>query len=209
MRPASRRTAPATCLRVAPRARRIPISRVRSRTAARRVFTIPKAAISIITRTNATNNDVPTGPKLVIGKPVTWSYLVTNIGNATLTGVSVSDSRVGPICSIGTLAPSASQTCTKTGTVQAGQYVNVGTASGNDPSSQPVTATNPDHYYGVVVCDVNGDSKINSLDINLIFGARDLKVSVGDPRDLDGDRLITVNDARGCVLRCTKPNCAL
>ena len=91
----------------------------------------------------------------------------------------------------------------------AGQYVNVGAAAGNDPSSQPVTATNPDHYYGVVVCDVNGDSKINSIDINLIFSANNLKVSAGDPRDFDSNGVISINDSRNCVLKCSKPNCAL
>ncbi len=59
------------------------------------------------------------------------------------------------------------------------------------------------------VCDVNNDGSINRNDINLIFAARGQSVQTGDLRDLDGDGLITVNDARGCALRCTKPNCAL
>jgi len=59
-----------------------------------------------------------------------------------------------------------------------------------------------------LVCDVDGDGDVDRNDINLIFAARGTRVQPGDPRDLDGDGLITVNDARGCVLRCTRPNCA-
>lgn len=57
------------------------------------------------------------------------------------------------------------------------------------------------------VCDVNNDGRIDSSDINLIFAARGTKVLPGDLRDLDGDLLITVSDARGCTLRCTNASC--
>jgi len=57
-------------------------------------------------------------------------------------------------------------------------------------------------------CDINGDGKVDITDINLIFAARGKTVSLGDPRDVDRDCQITVNDARACVLRCSKPNCA-
>jgi uncharacterized repeat protein (TIGR01451 family) len=59
----------------------------------------------------------------------------------------------------------------------------------------------------ILECDIDGDGLINIDDINLIFAARGQSATVGDPRDLDGDRLITVNDARGCVLRCDNPVC--
>jgi CBS domain-containing protein len=45
-------------------------------------------------------------------------------------------------------------------------------------------------------------------DVNAIFAARGTTVAARDPRDLDGNRLITVNDARGRALRCSKPSCA-
>ena len=57
-------------------------------------------------------------------------------------------------------------------------------------------------------CDINGDGKVDINDINLIFAARGKTVSPGDPRDVDRDCQITVNDVRECVLRCTNPNCA-
>jgi hypothetical protein len=60
-----------------------------------------------------------------------------------------------------------------------------------------------------ISCDVNGDGKIDVNDINDIFAARSmLATGSDDPRDPDGDGVITVNDARVCVLRCTKPRCA-
>ena len=59
------------------------------------------------------------------------------------------------------------------------------------------------------VCDANADSVVNLLDINAIFAARNVKTFAGDPRDADGDGIITVNDGRVCTLRCDKPRCAL
>ncbi|MGD8940644.1 MAG: choice-of-anchor D domain-containing protein, partial [Gammaproteobacteria bacterium] len=60
------------------------------------------------------------------------------------------------------------------------------------------------------VCDVNDDSSIDRNDINLIFAARNETTNApNDPRDADGDGIITVNDARQCVLKCTLDRCAV
>lgn len=58
-------------------------------------------------------------------------------------------------------------------------------------------------------CDVDGDGDIDKLDLALISRARGQR-STGptDPRDADGDGLITPNDAKVCLARCTRPNCA-
>jgi hypothetical protein len=57
-------------------------------------------------------------------------------------------------------------------------------------------------------CDVNGDLVINQADIQAIFDDRNRPASgSNDPRDVDGDLTITVNDARVCVLQCTLPAC--
>ena len=59
-------------------------------------------------------------------------------------------------------------------------------------------------------CDVNKDGRIDSLDINLIFAARNTPATgVDDPRDADGDDQITVADARVCQQRCTSAGCAV
>jgi uncharacterized repeat protein (TIGR01451 family) len=83
------------------------------------------------------------------GTPVTYTYLVTNSGNVTLTSVGVSDPLAGlsvVSCPTSTLAPGQSQTCTATyATTQAdvdrGAVSNTGTATGTPPSGPPVTAT--------------------------------------------------------------------
>ena len=60
-----------------------------------------------------------------------------------------------------------------------------------------------------VACDANGDGQIDISDINLIVQARNTpSCRPGDPRDADKDGLITANDARVCVLKCTNKNCA-
>ncbi|MCH9662872.1 MAG: hypothetical protein K0U66_04315 [Gammaproteobacteria bacterium] len=62
---------------------------------------------------------------------------------------------------------------------------------------------------GVVICDVNEDQSIDRTDIRLISAARNTPASgPNDPRDFNGDGIITVNDARGCVLQCTNSRCA-
>ena len=59
-----------------------------------------------------------------------------------------------------------------------------------------------------VVCDVDGNSRVDREDIRAIFGARGTQVPGPDPRDANGDGLITVNDGRECVLACTHRNCS-
>jgi hypothetical protein len=60
------------------------------------------------------------------------------------------------------------------------------------------------------VCDVDGDHLIDLSDIRSITAARNTPAAgVDDPRDTDGNGIITVNDARACVLRCDLPRCAI
>jgi len=57
-------------------------------------------------------------------------------------------------------------------------------------------------------CDVDGDRNVDTDDISLIFAARNTPATgSGDPRDVDGDGVITVLDARQCVLQCDLTNC--
>jgi hypothetical protein len=115
------------------------------------------AAVAIVKKTNGTNNDVAPGPTVPVGSTVTWTYLVTNTGNVTLTNVAVTDNKVGSVaCPQTTLAPGASMTCTKTGTAVAGQYTNIGTVTGRPPVGGNVTASNPDHYFGQATCPATG-----------------------------------------------------
>jgi hypothetical protein len=60
----------------------------------------------------------------------------------------------------------------------------------------------------LLVCDVDGDGDVDSGDIALIQAGIGQTPAAGDPRDANGDGKITVNDARTCALKCTRPGCA-
>ena len=57
--------------------------------------------------------------------------------------------------------------------------------------------------------DLDGDGDVDRDDMNIILAARNTPASgPDDPRDLDGDGMITGLDARKLVLLCTRPRCA-
>lgn len=61
---------------------------------------------------------------------------------------------------------------------------------------------------GAATCDANNNGVIDRTDINLIMAARNQTAVAGDPRDANGDGLITVTDARICSQMCTLPDCS-
>jgi uncharacterized repeat protein (TIGR01451 family) len=82
------------------------------------------------------------------GTTLTYTYVVTNTGNETLSTVSLSDSKLGTIagCAAATLAPTASTTCTAThvttqADLDAGGITNVATATGQPPTGPAETGT--------------------------------------------------------------------
>ena len=99
------------------------------------------------TVTVAKSSDVATVD--AVGDVVSYSFVVTNAGNVTLSAVGVADPLPGlsvVTCPVASLAPAASTTCTATYTVtqgdlDAGSIVNTATASGTPPSGGPVTDT--------------------------------------------------------------------
>ncbi len=59
------------------------------------------------------------------------------------------------------------------------------------------------------VCDCDEDGDVDINDIQKIFADRNQPATgPSDPRDADGDGVITVNDGRACVLKCTNAQCA-
>ena len=109
---------------------------------------IQNPSIDLEKLVNGEDADVPTGPTVAAGSTVTFTFIVTNTGNVTLTNVSVDDSVLGHIGTIVTLNVGASQTLTITATAIAGQYENMGTATGTPPVGEDVTDEDPGHYYG-------------------------------------------------------------
>ncbi|MBP7961013.1 MAG: DUF11 domain-containing protein [Caldilineaceae bacterium] len=105
--------------------------------------------------------DTVTGPILRTGAPVTWTYMVTNTSQVTLTGVVMTDSVAGvnPVLIAGdtdsdtALAPTEIWTFRAVGTATTGQYTNIGTVTGNwvdgTGITDTVTATDPSHYFGL------------------------------------------------------------
>lgn len=61
----------------------------------------------------------------------------------------------------------------------------------------------------IATCDVDLDGDIDKLDLALISRARGQQALPGDPRDADGDGMITPNDVKVCIPRCTRANCAI
>ena len=103
-----------------------------------------------LTKTGTLNDDDGT-PGLSVGDTISYTFLVENTGNVTLTNVSVTDPLVTPItCPSGNPIPSlavgASETCTGSYTItqadiDAAVRDNTATATGTDPGNNPVTDT--------------------------------------------------------------------
>jgi len=90
------------------------------------VYAIPAPGISI---------DKIASPETyaAVGDVIDYSYEITNTGNVTLTNILVTDDRLGSICTVASLAPQASATCTASHTItqadlNAGSITNVGSA---------------------------------------------------------------------------------
>ncbi len=82
---------------------------------------------------------------VVSGSTVTYCYVVVNTGDVAMSNITVSDDKLGNICTIaGPLAPNASQTCTATATITQ-DVTNVGTVSGqpSDPQGTPLPGIPP------------------------------------------------------------------
>ncbi|MEZ4673536.1 MAG: choice-of-anchor E domain-containing protein [Caldilineaceae bacterium] len=88
-------------------------------------YSIAHPAIALEKSTNGTDADQLPGPHIYQGEPVTWTYLVTNIGEVPLVDINLVDDQEGPItanCPQNILAINESMTCTVTGIAQRGQY---------------------------------------------------------------------------------------
>lgn len=109
----------------------------------------PNPAIDIEKHTNGHDADNPRGPYLNLGGTVTWEYIVTNIGDVTLSNIVVIDDKIGAITPLPktTLVPGESMTATAFGTVtDYGQYENEAEVTG-DYNAITYRAMDPSHYY--------------------------------------------------------------
>jgi uncharacterized repeat protein (TIGR01451 family) len=100
------------------------------------------------------------GKEILAGKPITWTYEVTNTGNVNLTNVQVKDDNGTPantsddfvVGTIASLPAGQSTTVQKASTAITGAYANIGTASNTYTdglgNSKNLSATDPSNYFG-------------------------------------------------------------
>jgi hypothetical protein len=135
-------------------------------------------AIELEKLTNGVDADEPPGVEIVAGAPITWTYVITNTGNVTLTAVSLVDDRLGVVdCVNTTLAAGESMTCFASELAVAGPYVNVATATGQPPSGQQAEDTDSSHYFGIEP-SIAIEKFTNGVDADLPPG---VEIGVGEP----------------------------
>jgi len=109
------------------------------------------ATIAIDKRTNGTD-----GLFIPVGDPVTWTYLVVNLGDVAITGVSVTDTDNGTVAGPptgdtggdGVLDPGEAWTYTVVGVARPDYYVNGATVIGTATTGAPVSASDGSWYFG-------------------------------------------------------------
>ena len=181
----------------------------------------PRPQIDIQKSTNGADADDPPGPSIPVTDangnptPVTWTYVVTNTGNVTLSNIDVADDQPGVTvsCPSGSLAPGTSKTCTATGTAERGPYANLGSVTATDPFGTDVTDTDPSHYFGAA-SGIDIEKSTNGADADNAPGP---VVPIGDPITWTyvvtntGDTPLTgvaVTDNQGVTVTCPQANLA-
>ena len=108
-----------------------------------------------------------------MGNPVTWTYVVTNTGNISVSNIQVTDSVLGVVATstctpaVTTLAPLGSMTCTVSDpTADPGQYTNTGTVTATAENNAPVTDFDDSHYFGLDPA-IDIEKATNGIDADL------------------------------------------
>ena len=114
------------------------------------------AGIDVEKSTNGVDADAAPGVEVLVGDPITWTYVVTNTGDSPIADVVLVDDRgevpvfIGGDTNSDTLLdPDETWTYEAKGIAVAGQYTNVATATGIDPAGGTVTDEDPSNYNGV------------------------------------------------------------
>ncbi len=161
--------------------------------------------IDIEKATNGVDADSPTGPSIVIGDVVTWTYEVTNPGTVPVSNVVVNDDNGTPADTSDDFVPTfvsgdvnnnslldliETWVYTAEGVATAGQYMNNGTVTGVGPdtvnpdgSTTPgvdVADEDPSHYLGT-------EAPVASIDIE--------KDTNGTQADLEADNVALTEGA--------------
>jgi hypothetical protein len=112
-------------------------------------------AIQVVKKTNGQIYASAPGPTIPVGCPVSWQYVVTNVGENSLSSVTLTDNKVtvpsghtGDTNSNGLLDKTETWIYTASGTAISGQYTNTASVSGSDSAGHPATDTDISYYYG-------------------------------------------------------------
>ncbi|MEM7531572.1 MAG: SdrD B-like domain-containing protein [Chloroflexota bacterium] len=109
------------------------------------------AAIDVEKTTNGEDADEAPGPVIPAGDAIAWAYTVSNVGDAALTNIVLTDDQEGVIsCPQTTLASGESMVCTANGIAEPTAYENTATVSADvvgQPNSQ-VSDSDMSHYTG-------------------------------------------------------------
>lgn len=109
---------------------------------------MPEPEVTLLKSTNGVA-DSPPGPFIPVGEGVTWTYLVENTGNVTLSGITVTDDpEVDVTCPATPLPVGETLECTATGVSEAGEFTNLATVTATDPDGTTVTDEDRSHYVG-------------------------------------------------------------
>ncbi|WP_259135340.1 beta strand repeat-containing protein [Methanosalsum natronophilum] len=126
--------------------------------------TVTAPNINIKKLTNGYDAKDLTGPEILAGSVVTWTYIVNNTGNVPLTNVTITDDQEGFICEIvGTFGVGATHTCTAEGTAQIGQYSNVGNVTAFYGTME-VSDEYLSHYFGLASPNISIKKYTNGID---------------------------------------------
>ncbi|NCW75750.1 MAG: DUF11 domain-containing protein [Actinobacteria bacterium] len=143
-------------------------------------------------------------PYIRVGDPVNWTYLVTNTGNVTVSGISVVDDQgVTVTCPKSVLEISEAMTCTGSGTATLGWYRNLGTVNGTFEQTN-VSAQDSSTYFGYSV-SITVDKRTNGSDNPTITAGSPVvwTYQVKNNSNVAVDTLTVVDD-QGVSVTCPK-----
>ena len=138
-------------------------------------FGVPLAGVTIRKFTNGQHVSQAPGPSIVVGDPVSWTYVVTNISPSPFTSLTVTDDQgVAVSCSKTLPAPGQSITCTGSGVAVAGQYHNVGSVVATGDGNR-YTDSDDSFYFGqaeenagkVELCHRTGNGSYHLIDVSV------------------------------------------
>lgn len=169
--------------------------------------------IQIVKLTQGQDANSPPGPSVPIGGAVLWEYEVTNIGDVSLSEISVADDQgVTVACPRMSLEAGESMTCTGSEPAQACQYSNVGTVTGRTPGGETVSDDDSSHYFGGAPAQegITIQTLTNGQDANTSPGPQ---IQAGDPvlwtyviKNTGSSMLssVRVTDSEGVTVFCPK-----